>query len=75
MSGVLWLALMGLLALYIDVTDTFGATYGPLAGTMGILLWSFAASIALFFGLACSAQLEAVRAGVPEPRSSREHND
>ena len=75
LSGILWLAFMGLLALYIDVTDQFGATYGPLAGTIGILLWSFAVSVALFLGLACSAQLEAVRAGVPEPRLERDEND
>lgn len=75
LSALLWLALMGVLAIYIDVTDQFGATYGPLAGTIGILLWSFAASVSLFFGLACSAQLEAVRAGVPDPRLDREQNE
>jgi hypothetical protein len=45
-----------------------GATYGPLAGTIGLLLWTFLTSVALFLGLAFSAQLEAVRAGVPGPR-------
>ena len=52
----------------------FGATYGPLAGTIGVLLWSFLTSIALFLGLAFAAQLEAVRAGVPVPRTDREEN-
>jgi hypothetical protein len=33
-----------------------------------VLLWTFLTSVALFFGLAVAAQLEAVRAGVPEPR-------
>ena len=74
-ATVLWLVFMGLLALYIDATDAFGATYGPLAGTIGVLLWSFAVSVALFLGLAFTAQLEAVRAGVPDPRLAREHND
>ncbi len=59
---------MALLAVYIDATDSFGATYGPLAGTIGVLLWAFLTSVALFLGLAFAAQLEAVRAGVPSPR-------
>jgi YihY family inner membrane protein len=67
-SVVLWLLFMGVLALYMGATDSFGATYGPIAGTIGVLLWTFLTSIALFLGLAFAAQLEAVRAGVPEPR-------
>lgn len=74
-ATVLFLVFMGLLALYIDATDAFGATYGPLAGTIGVLLWSFAISVALLLGLAFAAQLEAVRAGTPEPRLAREHNE
>jgi YihY family inner membrane protein len=67
-SVLLWLVFMGVLAIYMDATDSFGATYGPIAGTIGVLLWTFLSSVALFFGLAFAAQLEAVRAGVPEPR-------
>ena len=67
-SVLLWLAFMGVLAVYIDAADSFGATYGPLAGTIGLLLWAFLTSVALFLGLAFAAQLEAVRAGVPTPR-------
>jgi uncharacterized BrkB/YihY/UPF0761 family membrane protein len=67
-SAVLWLAFMGVLAGYMDATDSFGATYGPIAGTIGVLLWTFLTSVALFLGLAFAAQLEAVRAGVQEPR-------
>jgi uncharacterized BrkB/YihY/UPF0761 family membrane protein len=67
-SVLLWLVFMGMLALYMDATDSFGATYGPIAGTIGVLLWTFLTSVALFLGLAFAAQLEAVRAGVPEPR-------
>ena len=69
-SVALWLAFMGVLALYIDATDSFGATYGPIAGTIGVLLWTFLTSVALFLGLSFAAQLEAVRAGAPEPRRS-----
>jgi len=73
-AAVLWLAFMALLAVYIEATDSFGATYGPLAGTIGVLLWAFATSVALFLGLAFAAQLEAVRAGAPNPRTAREEN-
>ena len=73
-SALLWLAFMGVLALYIDVAESFGETYGPLAGTIGVLLWAFLTSIALFGGLAFAAQLEAVRAGIEAPRVEREEN-
>ena len=73
-SVLLFLFFMGVLALYMDATDSFGATYGPIAGTIGVLLWTFLTSIALFGGLACAAQLEAVRAGVAHPRVDREEN-
>ena len=73
-AASLWLLFMGLLALYLNATDQFGATYGPIAGTIGVLLWSFLTSAALLLGLAFAAQLEAVRAGVLEPRSTREGN-
>ena len=52
-----------LLTLYLNASEAFGETYGPLAGFMGVLLWAYGSSIALFFGLAFAAQLEAVRAG------------
>jgi len=68
----LWLAFMGLLAIYLNATDQFGATYGPLAGTIGVLLWSFLTSAALLLGLSFAAQLEAVRADAPNPRTGEE---
>jgi YihY family inner membrane protein len=73
-SALLWLAFMGVLKLYIEATDNFGATYGPIAGTIGVLLWAFAAAVALFLGLSFAAQLEAVRAGVAAPRLERDTN-
>jgi YihY family inner membrane protein len=73
-SAVLWLAFMGVLVLYVEATGSFGATYGPIAGTIGILLWTFLSSVALFLGLAFAAQLEAARAGVPEPRIERDED-
>ena len=74
-AAFLWLVFMGLLAVYIEATDSFGATYGPIAGTIGVLLWTFLTAIALFFGLAFAAQLEAVRAGISAPRVDRTEND
>lgn len=73
-AAALWVVFMMVLVAYIEATGTFGATYGPLAGTIGVLLWTFGSSCALFGGLALSAQLEAVRAGVPGPRLDRPVN-
>jgi uncharacterized BrkB/YihY/UPF0761 family membrane protein len=73
-AATLWLAFMALLVVYFDATGSFGATYGPLAGTIGLLLWTFLTAVALFLGVAFAAQLEAVRAGVPEPRVERDEN-
>ncbi len=56
------------LGLYLDASGSFGDTYGPLAGLMGVLLWSYGISVSVFIGVAVSAQLEAVRAGVAGPR-------
>lgn len=57
----------GLLAVYVHVSDSFGDVYGPLAGIIALLLWSNLTAIALFFGLAVAAQLEAARGGVVHP--------
>ena len=77
-----WLAIGALLsvALVVVVTivlngifqlsSTFGQTYGPLAGFVALLLWTLLASIALLYGVAIAAQLEAVRAGVPAQRQA-----
>ena len=65
----LWLLLTGLLALYVVKAASFGSTYGPLTGIFALLLWANLSSVALFLGVAFAAQLEAVRAGVPAPKS------
>lgn len=67
-SVILWFAFTGLLAAYVSLVKSFGETYGPLAGIIGLLIWSLLTALALFTGLAVAAQLEAVRAGSPEPR-------
>jgi YihY family inner membrane protein len=56
-----------LLAAYIRLSGSFGATYGPLAGVFALLLWSLLTSVALFAGAAVSAQLEQLRAGRHAP--------
>jgi YihY family inner membrane protein len=74
-SVLLWFVFTGLLALYLDVASgTFGRTYGPLTGVIAILLWSFLTSLAIYLGLAFAAQLEAVRAGLPGPKTGQEAN-
>jgi uncharacterized BrkB/YihY/UPF0761 family membrane protein len=64
----LWTLASALLGIYFSVSGSFGQTYGPLAGIVALLLWSLLASIALLYGGAMGAQLEAVRAGSPAPR-------
>lgn len=64
---VLTMAATGLLAAYVHVGDSFGNVYGPLAGMFALLLWSLLTSMALFYGAAVCAQLEALRAGVTDP--------
>lgn len=67
LAVVLWFVFTGLLALYVGASKNFGETYGPLAGFIGLMLWSFISALALFLGLAVAAQLEAERAGVHDP--------
>lgn len=56
------LATVGL-ALYVSLSGSFGTVYGPLAGVFALLLWALLSSVALFYGTAVCAQLEALRAG------------
>jgi YihY family inner membrane protein len=74
LAAVLWLAFTGVLAVLVGATENFGDTYGPLAGTIAVLLWTLFSAIALLLGLAFAAQLEAVRAGVTATRVERDEN-
>ena len=47
------------LAVFFRWSTTFGDTYGPLAGMIGLLLWCLAISAAGLYGIAITAQLEA----------------
>ena len=74
-SVLLWFVFTGLLALYLDLSSgTFGRTYGPLTGVIAILIWTFLTSLAIYLGLAFAAQLEAVRAGAPGPKTDEQTN-
>lgn len=64
---VVWLAVSGLLALYVAQSGNFGDTYGPLTAIIALLLWANVTGMALLGGFALSAQLEAARAGQHEP--------
>ena len=63
-----WVLVTVALSLALNASSNFGTTYGPLAGIVALQLWTFFSAIAIFFGAAVTAQLEAVRAGRPQPR-------
>ena len=69
-SVALWGASSAILGLFFRLSATFGQTYGPLAGTVALLFWCFFSSVALFYGAAATAQLEAVRAGSRAPQDA-----
>ncbi|MEV6488052.1 YihY/virulence factor BrkB family protein [Actinoplanes sp. NPDC051633] len=66
-TTVLWWVASLALAGYVRISDDFNATYGPLTAIMALLLWANLTGIAVFFGLAFAAQLEAQRVGVTRP--------
>jgi YihY family inner membrane protein len=72
-----WLVVTIGFALFFTASRSFGQTYGPLAGIVALLLWSLCSSIAVLFGGAVAAQLEAVRAGVRTPQDPEkvEHSE
>ncbi len=69
-SALLWVACTLGLGLFFTVSTSFGKTYGPLAGIVGLLIWALLSSISVLFGGAIAAQLEAVRAGVTKPQDA-----
>jgi len=75
LATVVWAALTALLSLYYSVNDNLGNTYGPLVGVIALLTWAYASGLAVFMGIAFAAQLEAVHAGVPGPRTLRRYNE
>jgi uncharacterized BrkB/YihY/UPF0761 family membrane protein len=68
---VIWFIVTAGLGLFFSHSASFGKTYGPLAGVVALLVWSLLSSIAVFYGAAVSAQLEAVRADAAPPQDQR----
>jgi YihY family inner membrane protein len=69
---LLWMVATVGLAVFFQFSSSFGQTYGPLAGIIALALWAFLSSVALLYGGAIAAQLEAVRGGAPSPLLSSE---
>ena len=69
---VLWLVATALLAVYVAKTDTFRSTYGPLTSVLALVIWANLTAIALLFGVAFCAQIEAVRGGASAPTGAGE---
>jgi uncharacterized BrkB/YihY/UPF0761 family membrane protein len=76
-SAVGWLLVTAGLGEFFSLSKSFGQTYGPLGGLVALLLWSLLSSIAVLYGGAVAAQLEAVRAGVraPQDQEKVEHSE
>ena len=64
---VLWAGVTLTFGVMFNASSSFGDTYGPLAGIVALQLWAFFSAVAILYGAAVAAQLEAVRAGVPQP--------
>ena len=62
-SVLLWFVITLVMGLVLHSSRSFGDTYGPLAGLVALQLWTLLSSIAVLYGGAVAAQLEAVRAG------------
>jgi YihY family inner membrane protein len=67
-SMLIWGVITVALGVFLRHSASFGQTYGPLAGMVALLLWSFFSGVAVFYGAAVAAQLEAVRAHAAEPQ-------
>ncbi len=52
----------------LDLSPSFGETYGPLAGIVALFIWCLLSSIGFLYGAAVAAQLEAARAEVHADR-------
>lgn len=72
-AAVGWLLVSLALASFLNASRLFGETYGPLAGFMGLMLWAQFSGIAILYGLAVAAQLEAIQANVDEPVEKDPH--
>lgn len=74
-SVLLWAIVTMALGAFYGSSSSFGQTYGPLAGLVALLLWCLFSAIALLFGAAVAAQLEAVRSGERAPQDAEKVAD
>jgi YihY family inner membrane protein len=70
LSVLSWAVLTGILGLFYSSISSFGTTYGPPAGVVALLVWSFLTSCSLFYGAAVAAQLESLRSGKPQTKAA-----
>jgi YihY family inner membrane protein len=70
-SVALWVVSTVLLGVVFRSASSFGEAYGPLAGMVALLFWSFFSAVSILYGGAVAAQLEAVRAGRPRPKDPK----
>ncbi len=70
-SMVFWALSTLALALFFQISSTFGQTYGPLAGIVALMVWALLSAISLLYGASVAAQLEAVRSGDPAVQDPR----
>jgi len=76
-AAVGWLIVTIGLSVFFAKSASFGQVYGPLAGIVALLIWSLLSAVAVLFGGAVAAQLEAVRVGARQPQDEEkiEHSD
>ena len=71
-SVVAWVVATMVLGLVYERVSSIGGSYGPLLGVLALLVWAFGTGLAVLFGLAFAAQLEAERAAAADdPAASR----
>ena len=66
-SVVVWVLATVLLGFVYEHATVLGGSFGPLLGIIALLVWAYATGLAVLFGLAFAAQLEAERAGKRRP--------
>jgi uncharacterized BrkB/YihY/UPF0761 family membrane protein len=56
----------------VATTDTFRSTYGALTSVLALVVGAYLTAVALLFGVAFCAQIEAARANTREPTNAEE---
>lgn len=63
----LWIIVTLLLGLAYENASALGRSFGPILGVMALLVWAYLTGVAVLYGLAFAAELEAERAGQMRP--------